>query len=139
MNSIYRYLTGSLLLSVVLIASGCVVYPAHHDHGYGPPPHAPAHGYRAKYHDHDLVYDAHLGVYLVVGLSDLYYHDGYYYRHTHDGWSYNRYLDRDKDWHRYDDRKLPPGLAKKYQGKGKGNGNGNGRDKGRGNERGRER
>jgi hypothetical protein len=48
----------------------------------GPPPHAPAHGYRHKV-DHDgvdLVFDSGLGVYVVVDLVDVFWHDGRYYR-----------------------------------------------------------
>jgi len=123
MNKINRQVISSLLIGSVLIVSGCAVYPAHdHHQGYGPPPHAPAHGYRAKYHNHDLVYDAHLGVYIVIGLHDHFYRDGNYYKHARDGWYYSRYTDR--DWGRYDERKLPPGLARKYHGNGKGKGKG---------------
>jgi hypothetical protein len=122
MSKTNRHLVSCLLIAGMLAVSGCAVYPAHHHHGYGPPPHAPAHGYRAKHHHHDLVYDVHLGVYIVVGLHDHYYHDGWYYRHDRDGWYHSRYTDR--DWRRYDERKLPPGLAKKYYGNGKGKGRG---------------
>lgn len=122
MNKINRQILSSLLIGSVLIVSGCAVYPAHH-HGYGPPPYAPAHGYRAKHHHHDLVYDVHLGVYVVVGLHDHYYHNGHYYKYVRDGWYYSRYTDR--DWRRYyDERKLPPGLAKKFHGNGRGKGRG---------------
>jgi hypothetical protein len=112
-------IAGILIAGTVFTMTGCAVYPAQsHHYGYGPPPHAPAHGYRAKYHNHDLVYDSHLGVYLVIGLHDHYYRDGYYYRYAHDGWYSSRYVD--KDWGSYEERKLPPGLAKKYSGKRKG-------------------
>ena len=104
-----------LFTGLVLTLSGCAVHHVHndgHDYGYGPPPHAPAHGYRAKYNQHDLVYDARLGVYVVVGFHDHYYHDGNYYRHNRDGWHYSPHFDR--DWRPYNYRDLPPGLAKKY-------------------------
>lgn len=128
MNKMIRNFAGILIAGAALGVTGCAVYPAHHhDQGYGPPPHAPAHGYRAKYHDHDLVYDSGLGVYVVIGLPDYYYVDGYYYRHSHDGWYYSKELDR--DWNGYDDRKLPPGLAKKYNGGHPGKGKGKDRDK----------
>lgn len=119
MNRITRHIAGILAAGAMFGLTGCAVYPAHHHgHGYGPPPHAPAHGYRARYHQHDLVYDSHLGVYIVVGLQDYFFHDGHYFHHKYDGWYYSRNIDR--DWDRYDDRKLPPGLAKKYRGKNKG-------------------
>lgn len=114
MNGLMRIVTGGLMISVLLLATGCAVYPAHRhdDHGYGPPPHAPAHGYRAKYDNHDLIYDSHLGVYVVLGLPDYYFYDGHYYRHDRDGWYSSKRTDR--DWSRYKEKKLPPGLAKKY-------------------------
>lgn len=130
MNSSMRVVTGGFILGVMLFASGCAVYPAHHhDRGYGPPPHAPAHGYRAKYDNHDLIYDSHLGVYLVVGLPDYYFYDGHFYRHEHDGWYYSKRFDR--DWDRYNERKLPPGLAKKYHDHGDDRDRGRNKDKGR--------
>lgn len=116
----------TVLLSTVLVLTGCHYHrPYSPGRGYGPPPHAPAHGYRAKQHGHDLVYDSSLGVYVVVGLPGVYYHDGLYYRYRDDHWYYSGDLDR--DWRDYGgDRRLPPGLAKKHGGgKGKGRGRGN--------------
>ena len=56
----------------------------------GPPPHAPAHGYRCKHrHAHrdvELVYDSRIKVYTVVGYADHYFLDNYYYRVTKGGW-----------------------------------------------------
>lgn len=48
---------------------------------HGPPPHAPAHGYRMK-HEGDgveLVYDAGLHVYVVAHTNNRYFYDGHYY------------------------------------------------------------
>lgn len=115
-----RSMLCELLLAAVLAsgAGGCVMVPAHtHDPGYGPPPHAPAHGYRAKYHEHELVFDAGLGVYVVVGLPEVYFLDGVYLRYGDGHWHHSKHADR--DWEPHDDRKLPPGLAKKHPGKGK--------------------
>jgi len=113
MNGLRRYLREAVMIGSVLALSGCAVYPAHHhDPGYGPPPHAPAHGYRYKFHDHDLIYDAELGVYVVIGLHNHYYFDGYFYRYDHDHWYYSHDIDR--DWRDYRNGKLPPGLAKKH-------------------------
>jgi len=107
----------AIVLGFTIVLSGCTVYPVHEHHphyGYGPPPHAPAHGYRHKYNDHDLVYDSHLGVYIVVGLHDHYFTDDVYYRWTDHGWYTSRYID--KDWYAYrEEDKLPPGLRKKYK------------------------
>ncbi|MEE9551944.1 MAG: hypothetical protein V3V89_02760, partial [Gammaproteobacteria bacterium] len=79
-----NYLTKILMLGAALTLSGCGVVKVHddHDRGYGPPPHAPAHGYRHKHHGHDLEFDSHLGVYVVVGLASVYFLDGLYYKVT---------------------------------------------------------
>ncbi|MFQ5585276.1 MAG: hypothetical protein ACE5GF_00390, partial [Thermodesulfobacteriota bacterium] len=43
---------------------------------HGPPPHAPAHGYRHKHrHGVELMFDGGLGVYIAVGLSGIYFHN----------------------------------------------------------------
>jgi hypothetical protein len=53
----------------------------------GPPPHAPAHGYRHRHRRGvDLVYDSGLGVYVVVGAPRTYYYDGRFYRHRRGDW-----------------------------------------------------
>ena len=115
MLNFLKIIITTVFAGMLLVVTGCAVHHVPHDntdYGYGPPPHAPAHGYRAKYHQHDLVYDSHLGVYIVVGFRDHYFHDGYYYRHDRDGWHYSRDLDR--DWHKNRNGHLPPGLARKY-------------------------
>ena len=123
-----KALLGTVFVVSALTLTGCVVHPEHQQ-GYGPPPHAPAHGYRYKYHDHDLVYDANLGVYLLVGLTGYYFLNEIFYHHRHDGWYYSRKFDR--DWRHYDDRdhKLPPGLAKKYRDDDREHGDNHGHDR----------
>ncbi len=102
----------------------------------GPPPHAPAHGYRAKHHEHgpDLVFDSGLGVYVVAGLTDVYFHDAHYYRWINSGWEIS--VDISGPWKAPSYSKLPRGLQKKHgppagvpgaQGKGKGKGKKKGR------------
>lgn len=58
-----------------------------------PPAHAPAHGYRAKQKAPEpaprkagleIVYDSERGIHVAVGLPDIFFHDGRYYR-QHDG------------------------------------------------------
>ncbi len=76
------------------VLTGCVYHHPHahrqarvesHAHKPGPPPHAPAHGYRHKRHSGpELVFDSALGVYMVVGHEHHYFHDGHYLR-RHDG------------------------------------------------------
>lgn len=147
MNKLKIFL-GALFVTSVLFMTGCAVYPMQYSNrGYGPPPHAPAHGYRHKYHDHDLVYDSNLGVYLVIGYPDYYFLGDSYYRHSNDGWYYSKQVDR--DWQQYQQARLPPGLARKYHDNDgdrghdndrggnddHGNGKGRGHDNGHGNDR----
>ncbi len=83
------HFAASALLAVMLAPplGGCVVVePGRHVHHAGPPPHAPAHGYRHKHRDRDLVFDADLGVYVVVGLADVWFLDGSYFRLMGDRW-----------------------------------------------------
>jgi hypothetical protein len=103
----------------------------HEGSDHGPPPHAPANGYRRKheqaYHSHtgsaELVFDSGLGVYVVVGMSDYYFWNGSYLRIRDGQWWVSTYLDG--DWRPHDARSLPDGLQAKYakaNGKGKGKG-----------------
>ena len=102
------------MVASAMLLSACSVV-AVHDHGYehnGPPPHAPAHGYRHKHKHHDLEYNSDLGIYVVIGLPDHYFIDGIYYKHTSHGW-YSSH-DADKDWKEYKKDVLPGKLNKKY-------------------------
>ncbi len=55
--------------------------------GHGPPPHAPAHGYRAKTPQGvDVVFDTQIGAYVVVSLPGNYWLDDRYYRKGDSGW-----------------------------------------------------
>ena len=84
-------LTIILFLSSVLFA-GCagvdtVVYiPAdvhvkERHHKNGPPPHAPAHGYRHKHQDGvELEYDSRIDAYLVIEFPGTYFYNGLYGR-----------------------------------------------------------
>ena len=116
------------LASLALLTLGCVagIYPpgttAPPKHASvkkpGPPPHAPAHGYRHKHHKHhkhgaELVFDSGLGVYVVVALEDVFYHVGHYYRWHDARWSRS---DRsDGGWKVVVVSELPAGL-KSYRG-----------------------
>lgn len=80
--------------------------------GYGPPPHAPAHGYRHRYRRGvDLVFDSGLGVYLVAGVDRTYFYDGRFYRFRRGHWEESR--DYDGNWRRSSGRRLPPGLHRR--------------------------
>ncbi len=97
----------------------------------GPPPHAPAHGYRHK-HYHDLMFDSGLGVYIVVGRPDYYFWDKRYYRYYDGYWQFSSKIDG--RWYR-DDGKVPRKLYQSKGGPGKGDkGKGPGKDKGKGNQ-----
>lgn len=83
----------SLASALALANSACIVVdgggggPAPSArHRSGPPPHAPAHGYRHKHHGRELVFDTNLGVYAVVDLRDVWFLDGSYFRISGDGW-----------------------------------------------------
>jgi hypothetical protein len=122
----------ALATSLGLPLTGCVVLDAPHGyHNYaGPPAHAPAHGYRKKHQGRDLVFDSDLGVYVVVGLSDLWFLDGSYFRISGDHWEISAGTSgpwrvaavRSVPGRLYAKRHphgAPPGQAKKNGGKGK--------------------
>jgi len=99
----------------------------------GPPAHAPAHGYRRKHvHGMELVFDSDLGVYVVVGLSDHYYHDGFFFRLRGDIWE--KCPEPDGHWKVVSHNSLPIGLQAKVKvnsnSRAKGNNNGKGKGKG---------
>ncbi len=104
----------AIIFSVLFFLSGCVMMDDyddhHHDRSYhkqGPPPHAPAHGYRHKHHDgHDLEYDSDIDVYIVVRVPDTYYSDDLYIRMSSDGrWIVSSHLDG--GWHLADRDDVP--------------------------------
>jgi len=103
-------------------------YP-HHDPGYdrsGPPPHAPAHGYRKKMPNHELSFDTGVGVYVVLDSPGFYFWDDFYWRLRDGIWV--RASVFDGPWLVVEEthRQLPPGLAKKH---GYGKDHGKGKDK----------
>jgi hypothetical protein len=89
---------------------------------HGPPPHAPAHGYRAKTSEGiAIVYDSRLRVYVVIDISNHYYYNGFYYRLNEDRWEGCAHIHG--SWQPVAENKVPPGLrsgAKKKKGKKKG-------------------
>jgi hypothetical protein len=123
-----------------LVASGCVheVHHHHHDkhkhkaHRGGPPPWAPAHGYRHKHHGVELVFDTSLDVYVVVGHPGIYFRGDDYYCLRGGEWYVGRRYDG--PWSATNLDHVPPGLRKKYakghpgQGKGHGKKHGHGHD-----------
>jgi hypothetical protein len=101
-----KYLGRILLVTLVLTMSGCVTYPQHR--GYGPPPHAPAHGYRYMHDGAVLVYDAGLGLYVVRGFPGVYFYNNRYYRWHKKHWTIShRY---DGPWKLVHRKYVPPSL-----------------------------
>jgi len=79
----------------------------------GPPPHAPAHGYRRKHGTGaDLRFDAKLGVYIVVGQADIYFYDGWFIRIHNGAWQVSARLGG--DWQDRSAKWIPSGLRVKY-------------------------
>ena len=98
--------------TTVAVGSGHV-----HSRGHGPPPHAPAHGYRRKHYGADIIYDSAWGVYVVVGLPSHYYHEGHYYRHQKTHWEAAAHING--PWKAVSYEGLPQGVRGKHAYKGK--------------------
>ncbi len=76
----------------------------------GPPPHAPAHGYRHKHSGAVLVYESDLGMYQVNGRPGHYFYKDQFYR-LHDGqWQVS--VSFGGPWNVILDSKLPKKLHK---------------------------
>jgi hypothetical protein len=121
------------ILLVSIAATGCVHRRYDHDHrpgdrsgvrrGHGPPPHAPAHGYRAKHRGIGLEFDSRRGVYVVLGFPGVYFYGGWYYRLALDRWLRSNRHDGPWKDARWGD--VPYGLrGDRYPEKGKGKGKG---------------
>ena len=75
-----------LAASCLLGVPGCALHrtpeaiAAHDGDELGPPPLAPAHGWRRRHPDGvEIVYRSELGAYVVVGVDDAYYCDDVFY------------------------------------------------------------
>lgn len=83
---------------------------------HGPPPHAPAHGYRHKHQQGpELEYDNGLGVYLVVKMPGVYFYNGLYLRISGGLWNVASHFSG--PWHVSSSNEVPLKLREK---KGKG-------------------
>jgi len=123
-------ITGIALAAIAasaLAAQGCIVDPHHHHWGgatepavakrAGPPPHAPAHGYRHKQHDRSgsqlsLRFDTDLGVYVVLGQPDHYWSNDRYFRWSGAHWEVSTELGH--GWSIVVNGAVPPRLAAKH-------------------------
>lgn len=80
--------------------------------GKGPPPHAPAHGYRRKNRQGlQMTFDSNLGVYIMVDYPMHYYWDGRYYRKSKKKWESSQNIN--KQWKSIKKQQLPRGLQNK--------------------------
>jgi hypothetical protein len=115
-GKLVRRLLASALFVTAITSAGCVVgtNPALH-RGYGPPPHAPAHGYRHHYQGADLAFDRELGVYVVLGHPGIYYANGRFLRFRTHVWQSATRLDG--TWVVYPTTSIPPGLRGSHPGK----------------------
>ena len=79
------FLAGCNTVGVGIQIPGVPVHQAKY-HKPGPPPHAPAHGYRHKNrHGHNLEYRSGLGAYVVVNVPETYFDNNLYIRMSTDG------------------------------------------------------
>ena len=100
----------------------------------GPPPRAPAHGYRHKHSNGaELIFDGDLGAYLVAGLVGHFFSNGLFYRHLNGSWTASAGLGG--PWTRLSAGAVPGGLLKKFLKGGapakRGGGGGRGKGKGK--------
>ncbi len=89
----------------------------------GPPAHAPAHGYRRKHMSGvTLRFDAEIGVYIVLGYTNRYFHDGSFLRVSERAWEASATVAG--PWRTYTEAWVPSGLRSKalaeHPGRGKG-------------------
>ncbi|MGD8499580.1 MAG: hypothetical protein PVJ86_02980 [Phycisphaerales bacterium] len=125
---------------VLLVTTSCsstrVYHPTGRRVGHGPPPHAPAHGHRRKQVGGvELVFDSHLGLYVVVGHPNHYYCDGHFYRLSGGVWEMS--LRFDGGWAHTHGKPLPPGLQAKVTDNGKFKNQGKAVARGKGKHKGR--
>lgn len=119
-----KIVRGMIFICVCSIAASCshnkdagVYSTSKTREGNGPPPHAPAHGYRHKHQQGvELVYDSELGVYVVIGFPNHYFYEGHYFRLGGEDWEISMHIEG--PWIVAANDVLPSGL--KFKGKGKG-------------------
>jgi len=93
------------------------------DREHGPPPHAPAHGYRHKHpHGVELEFDSGLGVYVVLQIPGVYFLNDLYIRLSDGEWEVA--INFNGPWRIAKDKEIPFTLkkakAKGHRGKGYG-------------------
>ena len=114
----------SLGFVVALATVGCARHVVVHEHvttthRHGPPPHAPAHGYRHKAaHGVECAYDSSLGVYVVLGRRDHYYDGDRFYRRSSGQGEVSVELEG-SSWRVVSETSVPEGLRTNGKGKAK--------------------
>ena len=123
-----KYLNIAIIISICLVfLSGCNTlgvsvqspgpgYSKKTHHKHGPPPHAPAHGYRHKHYDgHELEYDSKTGAYIVLNVPETYFGNNLYIRlSTYGDWMVSTTLEG--GWRVAVGNEVPYSL-KEYKGK----------------------
>jgi hypothetical protein len=109
-----------VVAGAVLMLASCSTKPVYRSSGkkigHGPPPHAPAHGYRRKLPAGvEVVFDSASGVYVVVGLEKHFWLDGHYYRFCNRQWEAS--VSIGGGWIAIGEERLPAGLRGKYKAK----------------------
>ncbi len=118
-----KFLSVVVLVCMLLMLVSCESFSIgvgsgrRHRAKHGPPPHAPAHGYRHKQHGVELVYDSGRGVYVVVDFPLHFYFEGRYYRYHEPHWEVG--VQVDGPWESVSEEVLPRGLRAKGKGKSK--------------------
>ncbi len=118
-----KFLSVVVLVCMLLMLVSCSSFSIgmgsgrRHRAKHGPPPHAPAHGYRQKHQGVELVYDSGRGVYVVIDLPSHYYFKGLYYRRGEIQWEAG--VNIDGPWEFVSEDAMPKGLRAKEKGKGK--------------------
>ena len=115
-----KFLVALVIVITVVGCQGLVVAPRTHEpvavRKSGPPSHAPAHGYRHKHETGaKIVFDSHLGVYIVEGKTDVYFHDGWFVRIRSGIWQVSATIDG--QWKTQSTNWIPPGLRSKHHAK----------------------
>jgi len=98
-----------------------------HSKKNGPPPHAPAHGYRHKHGDVVLVYEKSLEVYVVDDYPGYYFEANIFYRQIEGAWQTSSSVHG--PWKKVKVKKLPPGLREWQEAQGHGKGKAKGKVK----------
>ena len=117
MRAIRRWSVGVLAgVALASLTGGCI-YPHHHPapsssakaSKRGPPPWAPAHGYRHMNQEGvELRFDSGLGVYVVFGHEGHYFHGDRYYRRIDGDWRVS--ISVDGPWWDVRLDAVPPGI-----------------------------